>query len=55
MPDSLGAWTELQVAIHVMEAGRVVEAGPPASVYSNPAPDYTRALLASVPKLRVAP
>ena len=39
----------------VMRAGRIVEAGPTDSVYSNPATGYTRALLAAVPKLRVAP
>ncbi|MGJ6979417.1 ABC transporter ATP-binding protein [Aestuariimicrobium soli] len=35
----------------VMRAGRVVEAGPTAQVYQDPREDYTRELLAAVPRL----
>jgi peptide/nickel transport system ATP-binding protein len=36
----------------VMRQGRVVEAGPTADVYADPQTDYTRALLAAVPRIR---
>lgn len=35
----------------VMKSGRMVEEGPTAAVFANPAEDYTRTLLASVPRL----
>ena len=37
--------------IAVMRAGRIVEAGPAARILSAPADDYTRELLAAVPRL----
>jgi len=36
----------------VMQAGRVIEAGPAASVFDDPQQDYTRRLLAAVPAFR---
>ena len=39
--------------VAVLRRGRVVESGPTASVYDNPQEDYTRALLAAVPRLPV--
>lgn len=38
-------------SVAVMQAGRIVEAGPIARVYDDPQDDYTRRLLASVPRL----
>jgi ABC-type glutathione transport system ATPase component len=38
--------------IAVMHRGRVVEHGPAEQVVGEPAHDYTRALLAAVPRLR---
>ena len=38
----------------VMRAGRIVEAGETERVYAEPETDYTRTLLAAVPKIRVA-
>ncbi|MDP4511180.1 ABC transporter ATP-binding protein [Nonomuraea turcica] len=38
--------------IAVMHRGRIVEHGPAERVVGEPAHDYTRALLASVPRLR---
>lgn len=35
--------------VAIMQAGRIVETGPTAEVWSNPRDDYTRRLLASIP------
>ncbi len=40
--------------IAVMRAGRIVEAGPAGKILSAPADDYTRELLAAVPRLKRA-
>ena len=36
--------------IAVMQAGRIVEQGPAEQIYDNPQTDYTRALLAAIPR-----
>ena len=38
----------------VMRQGRIVEQGDTESVYSQPATEYTRALLAAIPRIRTA-
>jgi peptide/nickel transport system ATP-binding protein len=35
--------------VMVMRHGRVVESGPTAELFANPATDYTKALLAAIP------
>jgi peptide/nickel transport system ATP-binding protein len=40
--------------VAVMQAGRIVEQGPSDQVLRSPAHDYTRTLLAAVPRLQVA-
>jgi peptide/nickel transport system ATP-binding protein len=35
--------------VMVMRHGRVVECGPTAEIFANPATDYTKALLAAIP------
>jgi peptide/nickel transport system ATP-binding protein len=37
--------------VAVMQAGRIVEQGPAADVLDRPQTDYTRTLLAAVPRL----
>ncbi|MBN9106317.1 MAG: ABC transporter ATP-binding protein [Propionibacteriaceae bacterium] len=52
---------DLQVVRHlcdtvvVMQAGRIVERGSTSRVYESPESDYTRALLAAVPRIRIDP
>ena len=47
----LGVVRHLSDRVAVMYLGRVVEVGPAAAVYDDPRHPYTRALLASLPKL----
>ena len=51
----LGVVAEVADRVAVMQAGRIVEAGATATVLSTPASEYTRLLLASVPKLKPTP
>ncbi len=37
----------------VMRQGRIVEAGPTEAIYADPQADYTRSLLAAVPRIRI--
>ena len=37
----------------VMRSGRIVEAGATEAVYAEPQSDYTRALLAAIPRIKV--
>ena len=48
---NLGVVAEIAQRMAVMYAGKVVEMGPVASVFSAPVMPYTRALLASLPRL----
>ena len=45
---------EVADRVAVMQAGRIVEVGPTAAVLSTPTSEYTRILLASVPKMKSA-
>ena len=40
--------------VAVMQAGKIVEAGPSEALLSHPAQTYTRTLLAAVPRVQVA-
>ncbi len=40
--------------VHVMSRGRIVESGTPEQIFENPQDDYTKALLAAIPGVRVA-
>ena len=51
----MGVITEIADRVLVMRGGVVVEAGPTARILDAPSNDYTRALLAAVPRLRTAP
>jgi ABC-type dipeptide/oligopeptide/nickel transport system ATPase component len=48
---NLGLVAETADSVHVMQAGRIVEAGPVPRVLSRPQHPYTRMLLAAVPRL----
>jgi oligopeptide/dipeptide ABC transporter ATP-binding protein len=48
---NLGIVAKICDRVAVMYAGRIVEAGPVAAIFSAPAHPYTRALLESVPRL----
>jgi ABC-type glutathione transport system ATPase component len=50
----LGVVAEVADRVAVMQAGRIVEVGPTAAVLSTPTSEYTRILLASVPKMKSA-
>lgn len=47
----LGVVQHIADRVLVFHRGRIVEAGPVAQVFSNPADDYTKALLASIPAI----
>ncbi len=47
----LGVVAGMADRVHVMYAGRLVEAGPTRELFAQPAHPYTRGLLASVPRL----
>jgi peptide/nickel transport system ATP-binding protein len=48
---NLGVVEYLADEVAVMRAGRIVEQGPAADVLRSPRDEYTRALLAAVPRL----
>jgi ABC-type microcin C transport system duplicated ATPase subunit YejF len=48
----LGLVRRIADSVHVMRAGEIIEAGPTADVAANPHHEYTRTLLASLPRAR---
>ncbi|MCI0736576.1 MAG: ATP-binding cassette domain-containing protein, partial [Beijerinckiaceae bacterium] len=48
----LGLVRRIADSVHVMREGKIVEAGPAAEVIANPCHDYTRMLLAAMPRAR---
>ncbi|MCI0737068.1 MAG: ATP-binding cassette domain-containing protein, partial [Beijerinckiaceae bacterium] len=48
----LGLVRRIADSVHVMREGEIVEAGPAAEVIANPRHDYTRMLLAAMPRAR---
>lgn len=50
----LGVVRSMATEIGVMYAGRIVERGPVAAIYANPAHPYTRELLDAMPTIRAA-
>ncbi len=50
----MGVVAEVADRVLVMRAGRQVEEGPVAEIFARPAADYTRALLAAVPRMGTA-
>ncbi|NAZ35666.1 ABC transporter ATP-binding protein [Rubellimicrobium sp. CFH 75288] len=51
----MGVVAEMADRVLVMKDGRTVEEGPVATVFEAPAADYTRALLAAVPRMGARP
>ncbi len=51
----MGVVAEMADRVIVMNGGRTVESGPVAAIFHAPRADYTRALLAAVPRLGSAP
>jgi ABC-type microcin C transport system duplicated ATPase subunit YejF len=49
----LGVVRRIADTIHVMRAGEIVESGAAAEIFANPRHDYTRMLLASMPRPRL--
>ncbi|MEH6776289.1 MAG: ABC transporter ATP-binding protein, partial [Cereibacter changlensis] len=47
----MGVVAEMADRVIVMNGGRMVEEGPVARIFTDPAADYTRALLAAVPRM----
>ena len=43
--------TEVADQVCVIDAGRIVEQGPTADIFANPQHDYTKNLIASLPRL----
>ncbi len=50
-----GVVAEVADRVAVMQHGRIVEIGPVAQILENPLHDYTRSLIAAVPRLLAAP
>jgi ABC-type microcin C transport system duplicated ATPase subunit YejF len=51
----LGLVRRIADSVHVMREGEIVEAGPSAKLAANPRHDYTRMLLAALPRARAHP
>jgi putative ABC transport system ATP-binding protein len=51
----LGVVRSMSDDVVVMQAGRVVEAGPTERVFTAPREEYTRSLLAAIPRIETAP
>jgi ABC-type microcin C transport system duplicated ATPase subunit YejF len=51
----LGLVRRIADSVHVMREGEIVEAGPTAKLAANPRHDYTRMLLAALPRARAHP
>lgn len=51
----LGVVRSMSDDVVVMQAGRVVEAGPTERVFTAPREEYTRSLLAAIPRVETAP
>jgi peptide/nickel transport system ATP-binding protein len=51
----MGVVAEMADRVIVMRSGRMVEEGPVASIFATPRADYTRDLLAAVPRMGAAP
>jgi ABC-type dipeptide/oligopeptide/nickel transport system ATPase component len=53
-PHNIGVVEYIAVEVAVMRAGRIVEQGPSGQVLRAPQHEYTRTLLAAVPRLQSA-